>query len=146
MFDLPHVASRLYGTPLLVARPKLEVILQALGPRLAGEPLAAADSNSAERGQLRITEAGIAVLPIMGTLVRRSSYLSAASGLTSYHDIEADAQEAFVDHCPGSAAATDDSTRCLLAHSSTVSRASSASPCRHASSFCSIPACIYDPL
>lgn len=94
-FDLPHVASRLYGTPLLVARPKLEVILGALGPKLAGEPLAERAAEAQQRSQLRITESGIAVLPVMGTLVRRGSYLSAVSGLTSYHDIEANAQEAF---------------------------------------------------
>lgn len=58
MFDLPHVASRLYGTPLLVARPKLEVILQALGPRLKGEPMAETSTAPKARGQLRITEAG----------------------------------------------------------------------------------------
>jgi hypothetical protein len=36
MFDLPHVASRVFGTPLMIARAKLEVILGVLAPRLAG--------------------------------------------------------------------------------------------------------------
>jgi len=31
---LPHLAARLFGTPLLIARPKLEVILAVLVPRL----------------------------------------------------------------------------------------------------------------
>ena len=31
---LSHLASRLYGTPLLIARAKLDVILFLLGPRL----------------------------------------------------------------------------------------------------------------
>ena len=42
MSDLPHLASRVFGTPLLIARAKLEVILGVLAPRLAGgtlEPL-----------------------------------------------------------------------------------------------------------
>jgi len=26
MFDLPHIASRVFGTPLMIARAKLEVI------------------------------------------------------------------------------------------------------------------------
>jgi hypothetical protein len=30
MFDLPHVASRVFGTPLMIARAKLEVILGVL--------------------------------------------------------------------------------------------------------------------
>ena len=32
--QLVHLASRLYGTPLLIARPKLDVILAVLGPRI----------------------------------------------------------------------------------------------------------------
>jgi hypothetical protein len=31
---LPHLASRLYGTPLLLARTKLDVILSVLGERV----------------------------------------------------------------------------------------------------------------
>ena len=32
MTDLPYLASRLYGTPLLIARPKLEVEFWPLTP------------------------------------------------------------------------------------------------------------------
>jgi capsid assembly protease len=95
MHDLPHLASRVYGTPLLIARPKLEVILGVLGPRLAGEQLVAQSDSVSRGGGLRILESGIAVIPVLGTLVRRSSYLASASGLTAYHDIEAMAAEAF---------------------------------------------------
>jgi hypothetical protein len=31
---LPHIAARLYGTPLLIARSKLDVILSVLGDRV----------------------------------------------------------------------------------------------------------------
>ena len=31
---LIHLAARLYGTPLLIARPKLDVILSVLGSRI----------------------------------------------------------------------------------------------------------------
>ena len=31
---LPHLASRLYGTPLLLARTKLDIILAVLGSRV----------------------------------------------------------------------------------------------------------------
>ena len=31
---LPHLAARLFGAPSLIARPKLEVILAVLGPRI----------------------------------------------------------------------------------------------------------------
>ncbi len=36
MFDLPHVASRLFGAPLMIARAKLDVVLTVLAPRLTG--------------------------------------------------------------------------------------------------------------
>lgn len=102
MTDLPFLASRLYGTPLLIARPKLDIILGVMGRKLAGDGLPAAPpvtplESVARSAQLQITESGIAVIPILGTLVRRSSYLVAASGLTSYVEIEAMAAEAFAD-------------------------------------------------
>ena len=97
MTDLPYLASRLYGTPLLIARPKLEVILGVMARKLAGDTLATPPPEALARSDVQITEAGIALIPILGTLVRRSSYLDAASGLTSYHDIEAMAEQAFAD-------------------------------------------------
>ena len=35
---LPHLASRLYGTPLLLARSKLDIILSVLGNRIGWSP------------------------------------------------------------------------------------------------------------
>ncbi|QJY32130.1 S49 family peptidase [Diaphorobacter sp. JS3050] len=99
MTDLPYLASRLYGTPLLIARPKLEVILGVVARKLAGDTLATpppANVDTGMTGGLQNLES-IAVIPVLGTLVRRSSYLGAASGLTSYHDIEAMADQAFSD-------------------------------------------------
>lgn len=99
MTDLPYLASRLYGTPLLIARPKLEVILGVVARKLAGDTLATpppSRTDSGLGGDLQVQD-GIAILPVLGTLVRRSSYIGAASGLTSYHDIEAMAEAAFAD-------------------------------------------------
>ena len=99
MTDLPYLASRLYGTPLLIARPKLEVILGVVARKLAGDTLATPQPATVDTGMtggLQNLE-GIAVIPVLGTLVRRSSYIGAASGLTSYHDIEAMAEAAFSD-------------------------------------------------
>jgi signal peptide peptidase SppA len=99
MTDMPYLASRLYGTPLLIARPKLEVILGVVARKMAGDTLATpppANVDAGMTGGLQILE-GIAILPVLGTLVRRSSYIGAASGLTSYHDIEAMAEQAFAD-------------------------------------------------
>jgi signal peptide peptidase SppA len=99
MTDLPYLASRLYGTPLLIARPKLEVILGVVARKLAGDTLATPPPATVDTGMSGGMQNldGIAVIPVLGTLVRRSSYLCAASGLTSYHDIEAMAEQSFAD-------------------------------------------------
>ena len=99
MTDFPYLASRVYGTPLLIARPKLEVILGVVARKMAGDTLATpppANVDAGMTGGLQILE-GIAILPVLGTLVRRSSYIGAASGLTSYFEVEAMAEQAFAD-------------------------------------------------
>ena len=93
MTALVHLASRLYGTPLLIARAKLDTILAVLGPRIGLAPTELAlpvivpEASEPEPGP---TAPGIAVIPIHGTLVRRAIGLDAASGLTSYTRIAAD--------------------------------------------------------
>lgn len=99
--QLAHLASRLYGTPLLIARPKLDVILSVLGSRIGlhahvpeietALPVPAPKKASAS------PQAGIAVIPIYGTLVRRSMGLEAASGLMSYSEIDARLESALAD-------------------------------------------------
>jgi hypothetical protein len=88
MFDLPHVASRVFGTPLMIARAKLEVILGVLAPRLAGGAVVAPiDAEADPAPATSITVERIAVVSVIGTLVSRSGYLTATSGLVSYADI-----------------------------------------------------------
>ena len=88
---LPHLASRLYGTPLLLARTKLNIILSVLGSRV-GWPiqseLALPPSRASPAGQ-HMAATGIAVVPVHGSLVRRAMGIDAASGLTSYGDVAA---------------------------------------------------------
>ena len=99
---LPHMASRLYGTPLLLARSKLDIILNVLGERV-GWPGSVPDAASlAPSGKLARFEpssvlnlsqdlssaaSGIAVIGIAGSLVRRNIGVDAQSGLMSYLDI-----------------------------------------------------------
>lgn len=97
MFDLPHVASRLYGTPLFVANSKLESILSAITPRLMGDPFVATPTMSARSAGIKVTSAGIAVIPVLGTLVRRASGMSALCGMTSYQGLADLAADAFTD-------------------------------------------------
>lgn len=82
---LPHIAARIFGAPLMIARAKLDVILSVLVPRLDGESLQ--PKSSAETRDYDVTPEGIAVIPVFGTLVRRTVGLEAQSGLVSYTTI-----------------------------------------------------------
>ena len=93
---LPHLASRIYGTPLLIARSKLEIILAALGDRIAWKPAEAALPTPAPR-PVAAAPPGIALIPVYGTLVRRTLGLEAASGLASYGEIAAMLDAAIAD-------------------------------------------------
>lgn len=91
MTVLPHLAARLFGVPLAIHRPKLDVILAVLGPRVGMADLpSAAAYTPPERPSLATTvPPGVAVIPIHGTLVRRTVGLEAESGLTSYTSLAA---------------------------------------------------------
>jgi signal peptide peptidase SppA len=104
--QLAHLASRLYGTPLLLARAKLDIILNVLGDRI-GWPHSIADSVSDSQNSPQIAQfarsdptsllnlspdlthcaSGIAVIGINGSLVRRNIGIEAQSGLMSYAEI-----------------------------------------------------------
>lgn len=87
MPSLPNLAARLFGAPLLIAPAKLDTILSAVGHRLFGGTLA--DSMPiAKTSDIRPVAEGVAVIPIIGTLVRRTVGLEAQSGLTSYGKIQ----------------------------------------------------------
>lgn len=91
MTTLVHLASRLYGTPLLIARAKLDTILAVLGPRIGlMHTELAVPITVPTQSEPMPSMPGIAVIPIHGTLVRRAVGLDAASGLTSYARIAAD--------------------------------------------------------
>ena len=91
MTSLVHLASRLYGTPLLIARAKLDTILAVLGPRIGlMHSELAVPITVPTQSEPMPSVPGIAVIPIHGTLVRRAVGLDAASGLTSYARIAAD--------------------------------------------------------
>jgi ClpP class serine protease len=90
---LVHLADRLFGKVLCITQAKCNTILAVLGGRLGLDPQAIplysspydVDDNDQDDDQdpyeLR---AGIAVLPLRGTLVKRASGMDAPSGLSSY--------------------------------------------------------------
>ena len=86
--SLPHLAARIFGTPLMVSPDKAQVILSAIGSRfdlnIKPPEVESSDIHAAVgHGSFQIRD-GIAVIPITGTLVKRAHGLNALSGLTSY--------------------------------------------------------------
>ena len=96
---LPLMASRVLGTPLVIGQAKLESILSVLGPRIgiATPELSAMDGGVRNRRSSLVTPEGIAVIPVFGTLVKRAGPIDAASGLTSYGDLETEILDAATD-------------------------------------------------
>lgn len=101
--DYPHLLGRLYGQPLALCPEKAAVIHSVLNAYVTGKALQPADKGaeahkpvlSAESIRLQerknrpyaMTDSGIAIIPIMGTLVQRSGGLNPMSGLMSYSQI-----------------------------------------------------------
>lgn len=97
---MTYLASRLFGTPLLIHRPKLDVILSVVGQRIGMADVPAMpmmDMAVFQRPPLAAAPEGIAVIPIHGSLVKRSLGMEAASGLTSYGEIAAMLDAALAD-------------------------------------------------
>lgn len=92
---LPRVAARIFGAPLLMEPARFEAIVGALAPRLAGEKFEARADAGDKRPRDKLTVIdGVAVIPVMGPLVHRYDWLSAACGMTSYEQINAQLSEA----------------------------------------------------
>lgn len=89
MTVLPHLAARLFSVPLAIHRPKLDVILSVLGARIGLADLAAPVGYTPVTRAPTPASGKVAVIPIHGTLVRRTSGLEAESGLASYTGIAA---------------------------------------------------------
>ena len=89
MTVLPHLAARLFGVPLAIHRPKLDVILSVLGARIGLADLAAPVGYTPAARAPGPPSSKVAVIPIHGTLVRRTSGIEAESGLASYTSIAA---------------------------------------------------------
>ena len=103
----PHLAMRIYNSPLLLTPGKAEVIEQvfrahnegrAVPPKVI-EPrkeLQTPGITKAEGGYYRTTS-GIALIPIIGTMVQRGDSMDAMSGLVGYNRIATQLQAAVDD-------------------------------------------------
>lgn len=108
---LAHLATRIFNTPLCIHPQKMHAILAALGPHLGLQNIPVAmddmdwqdDDNQDQQMQPADNYMnGVCVIPVQGTLVKRSSGMDAASGMTSYSDIQADIEAALGDEqCSG---------------------------------------------
>jgi signal peptide peptidase SppA len=109
MNELLHIADRVLNRPLLIHPVKAEVILHVLEGRLPldGAPLAPLSpdanrflgSNARQDGRWGVNkaEAGVAMIPIIGSLVNRGGWIGANSGMTSYEGLSAQLREAASD-------------------------------------------------
>lgn len=102
---LVHIASRVLNRPLLLHPTKAEVILEVLRGRLPIDGttgIAAPDANrfiggnSRQDGSYRMNSAvdGVALIPIVGSLVNRGAWIGANSGLVSYEGLSAQLRDA----------------------------------------------------
>lgn len=110
----PHLAARVFNTPLLIHPQKLDAILAGLGPRLLGanvplilQPgadgaqLLPADLFSTKKGVRASDERGykivdgVAVINVNGPLLHRSKFdMADSSYMLGYNDIAADVEHA----------------------------------------------------
>ncbi len=99
MTTLPHLASRVFNTPLMIDSRKRTAILAALAPRMGIEPPAVEAALLAEqrsRKPYAIT-GGVAVIEVAGSLVNRAYGLEPQSGLTSYEQLGNEVLDAATD-------------------------------------------------
>ena len=96
---LTQLAAHIYGAPLLIHRPKLDTILAVLSQHrshngaLVPVPQEFVDDEEDDPAD----PSDIAVIPVYGTLVRRTLGLKAQSGLVSYGAISAQLATAISD-------------------------------------------------
>jgi len=79
-----------FDTPLMMDPNKLNAILAVLAPRLGMDPPAVDAALLTEQRSRRpsaVTDTGVAVIEVSGSLVNRASGMDAQSGLTSYEQL-----------------------------------------------------------
>jgi len=97
--NLPHLAQRLFNTPLAIHPRKAEVVMAALTDRFGitriEASMAMEDDDDYDYRRRRQTKAdpgydnvgGVAVISIQGTLVQKLGSLRPYSGMTGYNGI-----------------------------------------------------------
>ncbi len=101
--NLPHLAQRLFNTPLAITPGKLEVIIAAVSDRMGIASLSRAggevyafdddwmsspDAEPSRESGYDVVE-GVAIIPVTGTLVAKLGTMRPYSGMTGYDGIRA---------------------------------------------------------
>jgi HK97 family phage prohead protease len=96
---LPHLATRVFNTPLAIHPGKLDTIAAFLSVRFGTEaPVSRGDFGEPEKREIySVAPGGIAVIDICGTLVNRAGGMDAMSGMTSYEEIGNEITRALAD-------------------------------------------------
>lgn len=109
MINYPHLAQRLFNVPLAITPQKAEVVMAALADRFglarlfhADGRVVALDSWDGDVGAPASDKpyeviAGVAVIPVSGTLVQKLGSLNPYSGMTGYDGIRANLSLALAD-------------------------------------------------
>lgn len=102
--QLHQIADRVLNRPLMIHPDKAAIILQVLSGRIPISGVAAPAGPLADRfrgshqredgwGMSRV-ENGVAIIPIIGSLVNRGAWIGSHSGMTSYEGLGAQIREA----------------------------------------------------
>lgn len=93
--------QRVFNTPLMIYRPKLDAILHVIGPRIGLNENMYHDVDekllAEKREEPKASSGPVAIIPVCGTLVKRGGYLDSMSGLTSYDALRTAVQDAMAD-------------------------------------------------
>ncbi len=99
--NFPHLATRIFNTPLMIREEKLDAILAALGERLnladPPQPNAAREKTNLDRKPYHVTSDGIAVISVFGPLVKRDSGDFLSGGPTTYGELDSEFMDAATD-------------------------------------------------
>ncbi|HLN23447.1 MAG TPA: S49 family peptidase, partial [Patescibacteria group bacterium] len=115
MIDYPHLAQRLFNVPLAITPVKAEVVMAALADRFGIARMFHADGGSnsdqgggdefssprrggkADRERAYDAVAGVAVIPVTGTLVQKLGTMRPYSGMTGYDGLRLNFIQALAD-------------------------------------------------
>ena len=110
MIQFPHLAERVFNTPVAIMPEKAMAILSGLSGRFGISEILDAEGNNfplsaqiasqvrAENGEVGYAvEEGIAIIPVSGTLVHKNGWLRPFSGMTGYDGIRHNLTSAIAD-------------------------------------------------